>query len=122
MRSMLAIVAALVFSCGVAFAQTDSGSSTGTATEQGGATGGAGEEKQITGDVKDVNKDQKQITIKGPQGNQVQYTLNDDTKIMSSTGEVMAIGALKSGSKVTITYTGSGANAMVTEVKVREGK
>jgi Fe-S cluster assembly scaffold protein SufB len=95
-----------------------------TGTEQGGATGGAmtGEEKMITGEVKNVNKDQKQITITGPEGNQVVYTLSNDTQITTRTGETMKIGDLKSGSKVTITYTGTGESAQVKKVEVQQGK
>jgi hypothetical protein len=89
MRSLTAVLTTLLFTCGVALAQVDlnssgtgmsttttrQGGATGgagtemsTSTQQGGATGGAmtGEEKQITGEVMNVNKDQKKITITGP--------------------------------------------------------
>lgn len=128
MRSIIAVLMALVFTSGVVLAQTN-GSSNGSCgsgstsmSQQGGSTGGTGEEKQITGEVKNVNKDQKEITITGPKGNQVQYTLNDNTMIVSDTGQTMMVGDLKSGSKVTISYTGSGAEATVTKVQVKEGK
>jgi Cu/Ag efflux protein CusF len=133
MRKIITTVMALVFMSGIVFASGSTGSSGGstggsssmsssTSTTKGGATGGTGEEKTITGTVKSVNENQKQITIKGHKGNQVQYTLNDNTMIVTSSGQPMTIGELKSGSKVTITYTGTGTNAVVTKVQVQQGK
>jgi Cu/Ag efflux protein CusF len=116
---------AVLFMSGVVFAPAASAKGTAsTSQQQGGSTGGTGQdqEKKITGTVQNVNIDQKQITVTGPKGNSVQYTLNDNTMLQTQAGETIRVGDLKPGSKVTIYYTGTGANAKVSRVDVQRGK
>jgi pectate lyase len=134
MRILIAVLAAAVFTCGIAFAQEGSSTSTysttgSSGTQQmdqgttGGTTGGAtGEMKTVTATVKQANANQKSITVTGPKGNSVTYTLNNDTVITGASGQQITVGQLKSGSTVTINYTGSEENPTVKSVAVQSGQ
>lgn len=104
------------------------GGITGVSSAQQGADPAGGtqmadqKEKTITATVDDVNAGQKKITVTGSEGNKVEYTLNNDTRIVTRAGNTITVGELKPGAKVAITYKGTKENPQVTKVEVQRGE
>jgi len=110
MRSLFVILTALLLVSGVSFAQDEMPDQQ---MEEPMA-----EEQTITATVEEVDEDNMVITVIGPEGNMMEFTLSKDTEIMDPDGETMKVGDLPAGRTVIIYYTGTLEDPTVTRVMV----